>query len=66
MWARALSARAGRWVASASYLQKWSVLGVVIGAVAGLGAIVFYEALVRVHSLLFERVCWLPGTHAGR
>ena len=32
--------------ASASYLQKWIVLGVVIGAVAGLGAIVFYEALV--------------------
>jgi H+/Cl- antiporter ClcA len=33
-------------VASASYLKKWTVLGVVIGAVAGLGAIVFYEALV--------------------
>jgi H+/Cl- antiporter ClcA/predicted transcriptional regulator len=33
-------------VGSASYLKKWSVLGVVIGAVAGLGAIVFYEALV--------------------
>jgi len=46
VWARALSARAGRWIASASYLKKWSVLGVVIGAVAGLGAIVFYEALV--------------------
>ena len=33
-------------MASASYLKKWIVLGVVIGAVAGLGAIVFYEALV--------------------
>ncbi len=33
-------------MASASYLKKWTVLGVVIGAVAGLGAIVFYEALV--------------------
>ena len=31
---------------SASYLKKWIVLGVVIGAVAGCGAIVFYEALV--------------------
>jgi H+/Cl- antiporter ClcA/CBS domain-containing protein len=41
-----LSAGAGRWVASASYLKKWVVLGVVIGAVAGCGAIVFYEALV--------------------
>ncbi len=44
--ARAFSARAARWVSSASYLKKWTVLGVVIGAVAGLGAIVFYEALV--------------------
>ena len=43
---RALSARATRWVSSASYLKKWTALGVVIGAVAGLGAIVFYEALV--------------------
>ena len=46
VWVRSLSARAARWVASASYLKKWTVLGVVIGAVAGLGAIVFYEALV--------------------
>jgi CIC family chloride channel protein len=43
---RALSARTARWVSSASYLKKWIVLGVVIGAVAGLGAVVFYEALV--------------------
>jgi chloride channel protein, CIC family len=43
---RALSARATRWVSSASYLKKWTVLGVIIGAVAGLGAIVFYEALL--------------------
>ena len=43
---RALSARAARWVSSASYLKKWTALGVVIGAVAGLGAIVFYEVLV--------------------
>jgi len=44
--ARAASAGAARWVASTSYLKKWIVLGVVIGAVAGCGAIVFYEALV--------------------
>ena len=56
VWARALSARAGRWVAAASYLKKWSVLGVVIGAVAGLGAIVFYEALV-VCTHFFLNVC---------
>lgn len=35
-----------RWLSGASYLQKWLILGVVIGASAGLGAIVFYEALV--------------------
>ena len=43
---RALGARAGRWLSTASYLKKWIVLGVVIGAVAGFGAVVFYEALV--------------------
>ena len=56
VWARSLSARAGRWAASSSYLAKWSVLGVVIGAVAGLGAIVFYEALV-VSTHFFLNVC---------
>jgi H+/Cl- antiporter ClcA len=30
----------------ASYLQKWLVVGSLIGAIAGVGAIVFYEALV--------------------
>ena len=54
--ARALSARAGRWATSSSYLAKWSVLGVVIGAVAGLGAIVFYEVLV-VSTHFFLNIC---------
>jgi H+/Cl- antiporter ClcA len=30
----------------ASYLQKWLILGVLIGTMAGVGAIVFYEALL--------------------
>jgi CIC family chloride channel protein len=47
VWARSVSSGAARWVAAASYLKKWVVLGVVIGAVAGCGAIVFYEALVE-------------------
>jgi CIC family chloride channel protein len=38
--------RASRWLSGASYLQKWLVLGVLIGAMAGVGAIVFYEALL--------------------
>ena len=48
--------RISRWVSSTSYLKKWSVLGVVIGAVAGLGAIVFYEALVLA-THFFLNVC---------
>jgi CIC family chloride channel protein len=43
--ARGAGAAVGRWIRSASYLQRWIVLGVTIGAIAGLGAVVFYEAL---------------------
>jgi H+/Cl- antiporter ClcA/CBS domain-containing protein len=43
--ARALASRAGRFIATSSYLRKWIVLGVVIGAIAGVGAVVFFEAL---------------------
>jgi chloride channel protein, CIC family len=43
--ARGGAAAVGRWLHSASYLQRWIVLGVTIGAIAGLGAVVFYEAL---------------------
>ncbi len=38
--------RASRWLGGASYLQKWLILGALIGAMAGVGAIVFYEALL--------------------
>jgi H+/Cl- antiporter ClcA len=38
--------RISHWLSGASYLQKWLVLGVLIGTMAGIGAIVFYEALV--------------------
>jgi chloride channel protein, CIC family len=38
--------RSSRWLANASYLQKWLILGVLIGTMAGVGAIVFYEALL--------------------
>ena len=37
---------ASRWFGRASYLQKWIVLGALIGVMAGLGAIAFYEALL--------------------
>jgi len=39
-------AKASRWLSGTSYLQKWLVLGVLIGTMAGVGAIVFYEALL--------------------
>ena len=44
-------ARGSRWLAGASYLQKWLALGALIGAMAGTGAIVFYEALVAATHL---------------
>ena len=43
---RTVRARVGQSVATSSYLRKWLVLGTAIGAIAGLGAVVFYEALV--------------------
>jgi H+/Cl- antiporter ClcA len=43
--ARGSAATAGRWIRSSSYLQRWIVLGVAIGAIAGAGAVVLYEAL---------------------
>jgi chloride channel protein, CIC family len=49
---RVLPARAGRWVARASYLQKWICLGAAIGVIAGLGAVAFYE-LLKVSTWFF-------------
>ncbi len=43
---------ATRWVSSATYVRKWVVLGIAIGIIAGLGAIVFYEAL-HIATVLF-------------
>lgn len=42
---RALGAQLGQTIATASYLRKWIVLGILIGAVAGLGAAAFYSLL---------------------
>ena len=35
-----------------NYLRKWAVLGVLIGIVAGLGAIAFYWAISKMTGLL--------------
>lgn len=50
-----LRARGAQWIASASYTRKWLVLGVLIGVIAGLGAVVFYEAL-RLATYVFLQV----------
>lgn len=49
---RARGAAAGVWIARAGYLQKWLVLGVLIGVIAGLGAVLFYT-LLRLASHVF-------------
>lgn len=43
--ARGGAAAVGRRLRSSSYLQRWVVLGISIGAIAGVGAVVLYEAL---------------------
>jgi CIC family chloride channel protein len=42
---RSFQGVAARWFASASYGRKWLVLSTLIGVIAGLGAVTFYEAL---------------------
>jgi chloride channel protein, CIC family len=64
--ARRLAGRAGAWVKSLPYLPKWLVLGSVIGVIAGLGAVVFYEALsFSTHVLLGVLAGYHPPAPAG-
>ncbi len=51
---RRVQARASRAIGAASYGQKWLILGVVVGVIAGLGAVVFYEALRLANHLLLQ------------
>jgi len=63
---RAAMARAGRWLGAASYLQKWLILGVLIGTMAGIGAVVFYEALLAcTHFFLGTLAGYHVPTPAG-
>jgi H+/Cl- antiporter ClcA len=58
--------RASRWLGGASYLQKWLILGVLIGAMAGVGALVFYEALLAcTHFFLGTLAGYHVPTPAG-
>ncbi|MFE7421404.1 chloride channel protein [Rhodococcus sp. NPDC057529] len=63
---RSIGASAGAWIRTAGYTRKWLVLGVVIGVVAGLGAIVFYIALSEATQLLIVDIGgYHPPTAAG-
>jgi H+/Cl- antiporter ClcA/K+/H+ antiporter YhaU regulatory subunit KhtT len=66
---RSAQVRAGRWLASATYTQKWLVLGTIVGVIAGLGAVVFYDVL-RLATYLFLQVLAgykvpLPASEGG-
>jgi chloride channel protein, CIC family len=52
--------RLGRFVRNLGYLQKWFLLGIVIGVVAGLGAVGFYLALRYTSHFLLG---YLAGYH---
>lgn len=52
---RAWASWAGRHVRDAPYLRKWLVLGILLGIIAGLGAVVFFESLrLATHLFLGE------------
>src|SRR5665213_2974414 len=66
---RSAQVRSGRCLASATYTQKWLVLGTLVGIIAGLGAVVFYEAL-RLATYFFLQVLAgyrvpLPASEGG-
>ena len=64
--ARRIRVRASRWFASATYGHKWLVLGTIIGIIAGLGAVVFYETLkLATHLLLGELAGYQSPTPFG-
>lgn len=50
---RAVS-RLGGWINGLSYLPKWLVLSSLIGVIAGLGAVVFYELLTQATHLFLD------------
>jgi chloride channel protein, CIC family len=54
--AAASGGRLGAFIRNSGYLRKWLILGIAIGVIAGLGAVVFYLALYYAgHFLLGPR-----------
>lgn len=63
---RRLAGRALSRIRSAPYLRKWLILGSLIGVVAGLGAVVFYDGLrVATRLLLGDVGGYVPASTAG-
>ena len=69
---RAWTASLGRHVRTGSYLRKWLILGCLLGVVAGLGAVLFYESLTLATQLFLGDLAGyqIPtvaseGFHAG-
>lgn len=58
--ARAAGGRFGASIRKSGYVQKWLLLGVTIGVIAGLGAVVFYFALKYTAEFLLG---YLAGYH---
>jgi H+/Cl- antiporter ClcA len=61
-----LAGRAGARVKQLPYLAKWLILGGVIGVIAGLGAVVFYEALTLATRFFLDFLAgYTPPSPAG-
>jgi len=63
---RGVGTAGSRRLRSTTYLRKWLVLGVLVGVIAGLGALVFYNALdLATHLFLRDLAGYQPPTPAG-
>ncbi len=63
---RSLTSTASRHLRSATYLRKWLILGVLVGVIAGLGAVAFYQSLtLATHLFLTDLAGYQVPTPAG-
>ncbi|HZD65683.1 MAG TPA: chloride channel protein, partial [Acidimicrobiales bacterium] len=51
---RGLATGLARWVRTTTYLRKWLFLGCLLGVIAGLGAVAFYESLTLATHLFLN------------
>lgn len=63
---RAFTTWASRHIRTAPYLRKWLILGALVGIIAGLGAVAFYQTLVlATHLLLTDLAGYQVPTSAA-